>query len=110
MSVEEAAPDAPLALVIVTPRGVTFEGPITRVVLPGCEGEFGVLRGHEAFATALRAGRVKVLKPGGGVSHLTVSDGFARVSRESVVVLVGECRYEDEDPPAAAPDAGRSTP
>ena len=111
MAVEGAAPpDAPLQLVIVTPRGETFAGPIVRVVLPGSEGEFGVLRGHEAFVTALGGGRVEVLDPDGRTSRLTVSDGFARVTRECVVVLVGECRIEDEGPRPPDPDPGSPTP
>jgi len=38
-----------LLMEIVTPEKMIFSGNIEEVTLPGTEGEFGVLRGHEAF-------------------------------------------------------------
>ncbi|MGZ8716936.1 MAG: ATP synthase F1 subunit epsilon, partial [Gaiellaceae bacterium] len=40
-----------LELVIVTPQGQAFNAEVDTVVLPGTEGDFGVLPGHEAFLT-----------------------------------------------------------
>jgi len=87
-----ALPDLQLELVIVTPTGEAFSGAVEGVVLPGAEGEFGVLLSHEAFLTALRGGEMEILRADGGVTRMTVSDGFARVANDRVVVLVGECQ------------------
>ena len=45
-----------ISLTVVTPEGQAFHGEAEAVVLPGSEGEFGVLPGHEAFLSALRIG------------------------------------------------------
>ena len=37
----------PFELTIVTPEGMAFQGTAERVVLPGSEGDFGVLASHE---------------------------------------------------------------
>ena len=49
-----------LELTIVTPQGEAFHGPIESVVLPGSEGDFGVLPRHERLLTALRDGEVEI--------------------------------------------------
>ena len=47
-------------LTIVTPQGIVFQGPVESVVLPGAEGEFGVLENHERFLSPLRTGEVEI--------------------------------------------------
>jgi F-type H+-transporting ATPase subunit epsilon len=42
-----------LMLEIVTPEKMTFSGKVEEVTIPGTEGEFGVLRGHEAFLSSV---------------------------------------------------------
>jgi len=59
-------------------------------VLPGSEGDFGVLEQHERFLSALRPGAVEI-KTSSGSQWAAVSDGFADVSAESVTVLVSRC-------------------
>jgi F-type H+-transporting ATPase subunit epsilon len=77
----------PLELTIVTPQGQVFAGPVDTVVLPGSEGEFGVLPRHERFLTPLKAGEVAIRR-GGETVRSRISQGFARVEGESVTVLV----------------------
>jgi F-type H+-transporting ATPase subunit epsilon len=79
-----------LALHIVTPQGEAYAGPVETVVLPGSEGDFGVLEGHERFLAPLRVGPLQ-LRDGTGVHWAAISEGFADVSGEQVVVLVGSC-------------------
>ena len=47
-------------LVIVTPSGEAYRGEVERVVLPGSEGDFGVLEGHERFLCSLRTGEIQL--------------------------------------------------
>ena len=52
----------PFDLTIVTPEGEAYRGSVERVVLPGSEGEFGVLANHERFLSPLRVGPVEIRK------------------------------------------------
>jgi F-type H+-transporting ATPase subunit epsilon len=86
----------PLTVSVVTPEGQAFQGPADAVVLPGSEGEFGVLAGHEPFLTALAIGTMTIRKPGGEELHASVSEGFAEVHDDQVSVMVGSCEFAHE--------------
>ena len=85
-----------LALSVVTPEGQAFHGEAEAVVLPGSEGEFGILPGHEPFLTALRIGPMTIRKAGGEELHAAVSQGFAEVHGDQVSVMVGTCEFAHE--------------
>jgi F-type H+-transporting ATPase subunit epsilon len=85
----------PLDLVIVTPEGQAFHDQVDSVVLPGTEGDFGVLPGHEPFLTALRIGPVEIARDG-QKRFAAVSRGYAEVLDEVVTVMVGTCEFADE--------------
>lgn len=78
-------------LVVVTPEGEAFSEPVEQVVLPGAEGDFGVLESHEKFLAPLKPGPMEIHLGGGKVEWAAISDGFAEVSGSHVVVLVDEC-------------------
>ncbi len=84
-----------IQLSIVTPAGEVFSEPVDTVVLPGSEGDFGVLEGHERFLSALRTGALAI-QLGGTTRWAAVSQGFADVSGEDVVVLVDRCQLGDQ--------------
>jgi len=85
----------PFELTIVTPEGQVYQGSVERVVLPGREGEFGVLTNHERFLAPLRVGAVEILTADGPL-YAAVADGFAEVDGEHVTVLVDTCELEHE--------------
>ena len=80
----------PIELVIVTPQGEAYRGPVESVVLPGAEGEFGVLESHERFLSPLRIGEVEI-KTREGSTWAAIATGFADVSAQQVAVLVESC-------------------
>ena len=84
-----------LELTIVTPEGETFAGEVEQVVLPGAEGDFGVLEGHERFLAPLKHGAVEIIEVAGH-HWAAVSDGIADVSAERVVVLADYCALADD--------------
>jgi F-type H+-transporting ATPase subunit epsilon len=84
-----------LELVVVTPAGEAFRGPVDGVVLPGTEGEFGVLPGHERFLCPLRIGTVEIRTPKGTV-WAAISGGFADVGGEQVAVLADSCEVAND--------------
>ena len=86
-----------LDLTIVTPEGRSYAGPVESVVLPGSEGEFGILEGHERLLTALKAGPVEIRGgEAGGSEWAAVTQGFVEVTGENVVVMVDHCLLADE--------------
>ena len=82
-------------LVIVTPSREAFRGSVEGVVLPGSEGDFGVLAQHERFLSPLRVGQVEIRRED-DVLYAAISQGFADVSGEEVVVLVESCELAHE--------------
>jgi len=83
----------PLQLNIVTPEGTRFDGQVDRVVVPGSEGDFGVLPGHERFLSPVRIGELELEATGGARQWAAVSDGFAEVNGEKVVLMVDSCEF-----------------
>lgn len=83
----------PLHLTIVTPEGVRYEGSVERVVVPGTEGDFGVLPGHERFLSPVRVGELEIEESGGKRSYAAVSEGFAEVTAEKVVLMVDAAEF-----------------
>jgi len=75
-------------LEILTPNGEIFNGNAVSVVLPGKEGEFGVLAGHASLTTLLEAGVVDIEKEDKSVESIVINWGVAQVDEEKVVILV----------------------
>ena len=80
----------PFELTIVTPEGQAYEGTVDRVVLPGSEGEFGVLANHERFLCPLKIGALEI-QTAEGPLYAAITDGFAEVNGDEVTVLVDSC-------------------
>jgi F-type H+-transporting ATPase subunit epsilon len=83
----------PVQLTIVTPEGIRFDGPVERVVVPGTEGDFGVLPGHERFLSPVRIGELQLEVPGANGRWAAVSDGFAEVTGDKTVLMVDTCEF-----------------
>jgi len=75
-------------LEILTPDGVIYDDNAIGVVLPGEEGEFGVLAGHASLTTLLEAGVVDVEKEDKSVESIVINWGVAQVDEGKVVILV----------------------
>ena len=91
----------PISLKVVTPEGQAFQGQADAVVLPGSEGEFGVLPGHERFLTALSIGEIQI-RTGNQTLVAASGEGFADVSAEQVTVMVDSCQFTGTDAPRRA--------
>jgi len=75
-------------LEILTPNGEIFNDEVVSVVLPGQEGEFGVLAGHASLTTLLEAGVVDVEKEDKSVESIVINWGVAQVDEGKVIILV----------------------
>jgi F-type H+-transporting ATPase subunit epsilon len=85
----------PFDLTIVTPEGLAYQGSVERVVLPGSEGDFGVLASHERFLSPLRVGEVEI-RTTDDTLYAAIAGGFAEVDGAAVSVLVDSCELEHE--------------
>jgi len=76
-------------LEILTPEKKLFSGDVYGVQLPGVTGSFEVLEKHAPLVSALKAGRLKVLKDRSNhVSSFDIQSGFVEVINNNVTVLV----------------------
>jgi F-type H+-transporting ATPase subunit epsilon len=79
---------ANLNLEIITPNGLIFSGGVKDVILPGEEGEFGVLPEHVGLFTLLNAGVIEFTKESGDVDAVVISSGNVTVESNSIIALV----------------------
>jgi F-type H+-transporting ATPase subunit epsilon len=71
---------------LVSPEELVFSGEVEHVVVPGTEGEFGVLAGHAPLIAMLRPGYLTILGAGPDQVFI-VYGGFAEVSEAGLTVL-----------------------
>ena len=71
---------------VVTPDRKLLSAEADVVVLPGVEGQFGVLSGHVPFLSALDVGEM-YYRDGGKTEYLSVSGGFAEVTGKKVTIV-----------------------
>ncbi|MFN4241206.1 MAG: ATP synthase F1 subunit epsilon [Erythrobacter cryptus] len=73
---------------LVTPARLVRSEDVHMVVVPGTEGEFGVLEGHAPFMSTIRDGAVQVYaKEGAAPEVIEVRGGFAEVSEAGLTIL-----------------------
>ncbi len=79
----------PLHLDIITPEATVFSGEVVMAVLPGSEGQLGILANHAPLVTALRAGSVNLYAPDMQTlsQSIAITGGFAEVKDNRLVVL-----------------------
>jgi F-type H+-transporting ATPase subunit epsilon len=76
-------------LEILTPEKKLFSGEVYGVQMPGISGSFEVLEKHAPLVSALKAGRIKVLKDKQNhFSFFDIGGGFVEVLNNKVTVLV----------------------
>ena len=108
---------------LVSPEKLLLSAPVEMVVVPGSEGDFGVLPGHAPMISTIRTGVISIWKDGAIERRLFVAGGVAEVQPERCTVLAEEAvaleeadeaeiqtRVEDarEAVERAADDAGRA--
>jgi F-type H+-transporting ATPase subunit epsilon len=77
----------PVALEIVSPEKSLLSRPVDMVVIPGTEGDIGVLPGHSKLITGLRGGVIDLYENDRITDRFFVSGGFAEVTEERCTVL-----------------------
>ena len=75
-------------LEILTPEKKIFSGEVYGVQLPGISGSFEVLEKHAPIVSALKAGKLKILKDKNSSTQYSIQGGFVEVINNKTTVLV----------------------
>ncbi len=94
----------PLHLEIVSPERRAFADEVDMVVVPGADGELGILPHHTRLISALGTGELRI-KKGGTEQILFISGGFVEVRPDKVVVMADLAEHSDEIDEQRAVDA-----
>ena len=79
---------ATISFDLVSPENLIFNDEIGMVIVPGKDGDLGILPGHSKVMSSLRPGRVMVYGEGKNLlKSFFVSGGFAEVNPEKCIVL-----------------------
>ena len=76
----------PLHLEIVTPERLAYSDEVDMVLVPGIEGELGILPHHAPLVSLLGVGELKIRK-GGDEESFAIVGGFLQVRPDKVVVM-----------------------
>ncbi len=78
----------PLHFELVTPEKLVRSEDVHMVVVPGTEGEFGVLEGHAPVMATIRDGSLQIYRSDGAAPEsIEVRGGFAEVGENGLTVL-----------------------
>lgn len=73
---------------LVTPEKLVRSEDVYMVVVPGTEGDFGVLEGHAPFMSVVRSGELAIYSgPNTVTARIRVEGGFAEVNERGLTVL-----------------------
>ncbi|MCJ8156809.1 ATP synthase F1 subunit epsilon [Sphingomonas sp. LaA6.9] len=79
---------ASLHFELVTPEKLIRSEEVHMVVVPGTEGEFGVLAGHAPFMSTIKDGELSIYKTENAAPELIrIEGGFAEVNEKGLTVL-----------------------
>lgn len=82
-----------ITLDLVSPERLLLSDEFEMVVLPGAEGDFGVLAGHLPVTSTLRPGVISIFEGDKEKERIFVNGGFAEVSNDKITVLAEEAIY-----------------
>lgn len=77
-----------MTLEILTPERKIFSGDVYGVQLPGIDGMFEILEKHAPLVSALKTGKLKILKDKNSTSLFSIQSGFIEVLNNRATVLV----------------------
>ena len=81
---------------LVSPERLVMSAEVGMVVIPGAEGDFGVLPGHAPMISNVRPGVVSIYNDRAIESRVFVAGGFAEVSDNRLTVLTEDAVALDE--------------
>jgi F-type H+-transporting ATPase subunit epsilon len=91
-------PDKTFSVSLVTPDGAAFEGEAVMLIVPGADGEIGVLARHAPLIATLKAGSTRVHLGDGDdrVREFATGPGFFKVEQDRAIALVDDAVLANE--------------
>lgn len=84
---------------LVTPAKLLRSEEVHMVVVPGTEGDFGVLENHAPVMSTIRDGEIRIFKSAGGDAEtIRVEGGFAEINKDGLTILAE--KVVEDDPTA----------
>jgi F-type H+-transporting ATPase subunit epsilon len=90
------------AVSLVTPEGPAFEGEAQMLIVPGADGEIGVLARHAPLVAMLKAGSTRVHLGPADVLEFATGPGFFKVEQDRAIALVDDAVSAKEIDPDRA--------
>ena len=86
------------SVALVTPDGAAYEGDAEMIIVPGADGEVGVLARHAPLIATLKAGSTRI-HPGDGaeVLEFATGPGFFQVLQDRAIALVDDAVERERD-------------
>ena len=81
---------------LVSPEQLLVSEAVDMVVVPGAEGDFGVLPRHSLLISAVRPGVIQIYVGGTVTSRIFVAGGFCEVTGERCTVLAEEAVHVED--------------
>lgn len=85
----------PLHLEIVTPERRAYSDEVDMVLVPGIDGEMGILPHHTPLVSLLGVGELKIRK-GGDEESFAIAGGFMQVRPDKVVIMAETAEIDSE--------------
>ena len=104
----ETADSNTIEFELVSPERLLKSEPVEMVVVPGTEGDIGVLPGHSLLIAAVRPGVIDIHEGGSVKESIFVAGGCAEVSPERCTVLAEEAVPVAATPPENGSAYGNS--
>jgi F-type H+-transporting ATPase subunit epsilon len=79
-----------IAFELVSPDRLLISEDVDMIVVPGTEGDFGVLLGHQPMISTVRPGILEVQNSGGEDRRIFVNGGFAEITSDRCAVMTEE--------------------
>ena len=78
------------AVSLVTPDGSVYEGEARMLIVPGADGEIGVLARHAPLVAMLKAGSTRIHVDRSEVLEFATGPGFFKVEQDRAIALVDD--------------------
>jgi F-type H+-transporting ATPase subunit epsilon len=91
-------------LEIVSPERRVYDDEVDMVIVPGRNGQLGILPRHTRLISSLGVGELRI-KKGGTEESLLISGGFVEVRPDRVIVMADLAEHSDEIDESKAADA-----
>lgn len=82
-------------LEVITPERIFYGGDVQMISVPGVDGRYGILPGHDAMVTAIGIGELKI-KTNDEWKVAAISNGFMEIMPDYAIILADTVEWPEE--------------